>query len=169
MMENCCRKEIELLSKELNNLAIQSKQLKTEYQRLLIQNLKLDVEIIELKHKDEVREMDDKYRKFESIISASVLEQLKLLGDTKKDDPTFVFLILNDLYGQSLKDKTLSGRTKNSSTANKNTEVSQQTKSILQGIFEERLMKSSSEEKSHRMVSLNKHIRSAIDKSKRGI
>lgn len=169
MAGNCCGSEIDSLSKELDSLVIKSKQLKAEYQKLLIQNLQKDVEILELQNKSDLQNKSEqqKCHQVEQIISTSAMKQLKLLSDAQKDDSKFIYIILNDLYGPSLKDKTLSGRKKNTAIT-KNAEITRKIKSDLEICFEERLMNISSDEKQIRMSTLNKLIRTAIDKSKRG-
>lgn len=162
MAENCCREDIQILSDELNSLLLISKQLKTEYQTLLIQNLQKDVRIMELNEKVNA----EKYHRVNSVTSPSAMNSIKFLSDAQKDDAKFIYLILNDMFGQSLKNKTLSGRRKKS--AIKCSEISHKTKSILEECLEERLISASAEEKQKRLSSLNKLIRMAIDKSVRG-
>lgn len=157
MSTDCCQGEIELLNTNLQYLLTKEKLLKKKYQQLLIENLQKDVIIKELEEKVAL----DKYSDISDILSSGCVSKLKQIGNSKREDSTFVRYIINDLYDQeSLKKKTVSGRSKGS----EKTPISPQNKKVLKDLFEKRLQSvDEEEEREMRKSCLNKLIRNAID------
>lgn len=167
-MEDFCENEIDYLSKEVESLTNKSKQLKLRYHQLLVKNLQKDVEIAELQQK--VKDAEKKTNEFADLrskLTATTLKQIKMLSGAQQDDSTFVYLILNDIYGDSLANKTISGRSKNVLKFSENSAISHKNMNTLRQLLEKRLEHLSAECIDSRMALLNKHIRTAIDKSKR--
>lgn len=157
---SCCKDEIDSLSKVLENLTVQYKELKNEYQSLLVRNLEKDLIIDDLERKMA------KYSTFEGDICDITLEMMRKLSYSKADDSAFVYLYLNDIYGASLKNKKLSGD--KTPLKSNNSEISKKIKDKLSKLFDERLTDLQKDEVDTRRESLNKCIRNAIDKAKRG-
>lgn len=151
--EDVCQVEIHQLKQELEHFTSKSKQLKQNYQKLLIENLQKDLIIRELKQQINIQKFDS----FEGKLSEQCLEQIKTIGDSPREDSAFFNLILTDIYGDSLQHKTLSGRS----------EISRGVKMFLNDIFAARINHLPYEEKSGRREHLNRCIRNAIDKAKR--
>lgn len=163
MAENCCSGEINSLKKNLEEENIKSKELKQQYHQLLIENLQKDVTIRNLKKKFE----SFKYGNFKGILSDSCLDELKLFGDSQREDSSFIRCAIKDLYREnidSLKQKTLSGRSKD----DRKTKISPEKMSTLDRLFEQRIsyMTKPEEIDDIRKKSLNKLIRRAIDNEK---
>lgn len=161
-VEDICVEEINNLKKELIELTLKSKELKHNYHELLIENLKKDLVVSDLKEKVGSHTRNQKYKSFEDRLSENCLTNLKLISDSGKDDQFFVEIILKDIYGESLINQSLSGRSANG----KSSKISQATKTLLQGLFNERVQYIP-EIGDARKSQLNKFIRNAIDKSKR--
>lgn len=157
-VDDVCIEEINNLKKEFIELTLKSKELKHNYHELLIENLQKDLLISDLKNKIE----NHKYESFTSNLSENCLTNLKLLGDSEKDDQRFVEIILKEIYGESLKNKSLSGR----SAIGKSSEISLDTKTLLRSLFNERVQYVP-EIGDARRSQLNKFIRNTIDKAKR--
>lgn len=159
--ESCCEKEINGLREKINNLAIKSDELKNEYKKLLIDNLEKDVKIRNLKKELE----EKKFWVFKGKLSENCLSELEVIGKSVAEDSTFVCCVINDLYDLStLKNVTLSGRSKASNTV----EISTEKRDILEATFLRRLTFVPREEVNEiRRNNLNKLIRNAIDSAKR--
>lgn len=155
MSLDCCQEEIHLLLEELEKWTQKSKELKKEYQNLLVRNLEKDLLIDEMQQRNKSK----KYISIQDMVSAKTFYQMRFLSDSKSDDSHFVHLFLNDIYGTSLRNKTLSG------TNGIPTEIMEK----LAVVFEERLNNFPSEEIMSRISSMKKCVRNAIDKAKRGI
>lgn len=164
---NCCREEINSLGEELNSLITKSKELKSEYRDLLVENLKKDLLIRELKNKCEQK--NQKYTNFKNVISTAALNEIKSIGDSQNDDNSFVEVILKDWYGVELKHKTLSGRSFVNKEADQksSSEIREKSKNILMQLFNERIQNDSLDTIDARRRTLWKCIRNAIDKAKR--
>lgn len=159
MSQDCrCKEETYLLTENLKYLSTKEQLLKKKYQQLLIENLQKDIIIRELKKKIELKECSG----FIGELSTQCASELKKIGNTKRDDSAFVGSILNDFYDkETLKKKTLSGRSKDSSK----TPFSPEKIQVLEKLFEKRL-KTVEEEKKERETRrncLSKLIRNAID------
>lgn len=162
---HCCEDEIEALNKELTEYTLEANALKQKYQIALIENLKKDVEIRSLEHKVK----SNKNLKFVEL-SVDTRNKIKLIGDSPRDDNSFVSCVLNDLYNgniESIKQKSLSGRSK-TSTSTANSEISPDKKKTLEKLFQERLSYlPPSEVDEERKKRINKLIRNVIDTAKR--
>lgn len=154
----CCNAEINLLKKQIENSISQVKKLKEDYQHLLIENLQKDVIIRQLKQ-DIARIR--KYHIFENILSKSCLEELRGIGTSIKEDSIFVGVVLKELYGaaDSLKQKSLSGRSKNGDKS----ELTPEKRSTLESIYGERMKYLPVSEAGERKNNLPKLIRNIID------
>lgn len=128
---------------------------------MLIRNLEKDLTLEVMQQ----RKNSKKYTSIEGTLSANTLDKMRLLSESKRDDSTFVHLFLSDIYGATLRNKTISScnRPKNKGTSEIPTELIDK----LKAIFEERLANISTGEKEPRTSSLSKCIRNAIDKAKR--
>lgn len=163
---NCCREEINRLGEELKNFFAKSKDLKKEYQGLLVENLQKDLIIRELKSKLKTKEK--KFTNFKNVLTPAGFEELNLISDSKNDDIAFVYAVMKDLYGNAAKDKTLSGRNKETSSSKfLGNEISRKDKNVLTDLFNERIQNESMETIDARKSTLNRCIRHAIDKFKR--
>lgn len=158
---SCCKEELDQLSEELEFLTLKLKNLKKEYQSLLVTNLEKDLLINKLIQKNESK----KYTAFESVLSTAAIERMRSLSNSQRDDCQFIYIILNDIYGDSLWMKTLSGR---SNTPFNASEIPTNIRNQLCQLFDERLKSISTEETTTRKDSINRCIRNAIDKAKRG-
>lgn len=152
MARSCCE-TVDELKQELNSVTEKSKELKQEYQSLLIQNLQKDLTIRQFK----IKLNQNKFVSFDKDFSKETLIKLNLIGDDLSCDSTFIGLVLNELYGQALKNKCLSGRGIKSGKS----PISPQKKKIIDQVFAERLSHLNADES--RAKKLNKLIRSAID------
>lgn len=94
MSSLCCQGEVDLLSENLKYLVTKEKQLKKKYQQLLIENLQKDVIIRELKSKIDSR----KFFSFIGKLSLNCLNDLQRIGNSQKEDSTFIRCAINDLY-----------------------------------------------------------------------
>lgn len=160
-MAECCQQEIDLLKQNLEQLTLESKKLKESYQNLLVENLQKDINIRRLK-----KELSSsKYSGFKDIFSDSCLDSLRSIGDSQREDCTFIGLALRDLYRENIDDlklKTLSGRSKDSEKIK--TEISPKKIETLERLFCERISNlPSAEVDDIRKKNLRKHIRNAID------
>lgn len=54
---SCCEKEIDCLKEKINNLSIKSEELKSEYKKILIENLQIDLKIKNLKRELEKKKI----------------------------------------------------------------------------------------------------------------
>lgn len=158
MAENdCCQEEILDLKGKINNYVLKCTELKVEYKNLLIENLKKDVKIRDLRKELEA----DKFLKFKKKISANCLINLRDIGNSSKEDSTFVSCVMNDLYTlQTLASLTLGGR----SQAGNQTGISAEVKDLVEKMFAERLSYVARQEvNDRRRNNLSKLIRNAID------
>lgn len=108
---NCCEKATDL-KKELHILTETAKKLKQGYHSLLIENLKKDLIIRQIKTKIE----EKKFLRFENKLSKECLEKLNSIGNSQKQDSTFIAIALNGLYDDNteiVKQKNLTGRSRN--------------------------------------------------------
>lgn len=155
-VENCCEKEIEELKEELKRWSDKSNQLKQEYGKKLIENLKKDLIIRDLKENIKL----NKFSSFKGVLSAECLSALKSVDESKGKDSVFICYALKDLYAENidvLKHLTLSSP-KNSDK----TQISSENKKVLEGLFAERL--SYIRKVDHnRINSLSKLIRNTVD------
>lgn len=159
---NCCREEINRLGEELKSLLVKSKDLKKEYQDLLVENLQKDLSIRELKN--ELKTKQIKFTNFKNVLTPAGFEELNSIGASQSDDAAFVYALMKDLYGDA-SNKTISGRTSISKSSGN--EISAREKKILTDIFNERIQNESMEKIDARKSTLNRCIRSAIDRFKR--
>lgn len=160
MSKNCCTDEIDLLNANLEHLLAEEKQLKKKYQQILIENLQKDIIIENLKKKIQSKT----FKNFTAELSTDCIKKLKEIGNSKAEDSIFVKSIINDFYDQeTLKNKTVSGRSKTS----EKTPISPEKKKILETIFEERLKNVEEEERTTRIKGLSKLIRGALDSAGR--
>lgn len=163
--ENCCAEflEINTLKDELELWIEKSNELKQIYRKLLIENLEKDVEIRKLKEKSSSK----KFSAFENILSATCLEKLRSIGDSIKDDSTFISCALNDIYdgkAEIIKELTLTNR---SNLVGKK-EMSTENKKKLENLFTERLsFILPCEVDDYRKKKLGKLIRNTIDNIKK--
>lgn len=154
--EHICTDEINKLKEEVKLLTTKSNNLKHEYIQKLIENAKKDLIIRELKEQIEKQ----RYQSFEGKLSDNCLQLIKSIDSAQKEDNFFVYSILKDIYGVSLKEKTLSGSKKNS-------EISSKVKMLLNEIFYERVRNVSLDQRDARKNNMSKLIRNAIDREKR--
>lgn len=159
--DNCCSQEIEKLRDELKIWTHKCDNSKLDYGKKLIENLKKDILISELKKTFSASSKANKFESFEQHLSESVLRQLKTFGDTSKEDSSFISCAVKDLYRDNvelIKKLSLSGRIEGK------TQISQENKAILEKLFAERLSYiPSSEVDEVRRQNLNKLIRNVID------
>lgn len=160
---NCCRDEINRLGEEFKNFFAKSKDLKKEYQGLLVENLQKDLIIRELR--SELKTKEKKFRNFKNVLTPAGFEELNLFSDSQSDDIAFVYTVMKDLYGNAAKDKSLSGRTRQSNSSGN--EISRKDKMVLTDLFDERIQNESMEKIDARRSTLNRCIRHAIDKFRR--
>lgn len=158
MAEHCCEK-ITDLRKELNSLTEAFKKRKQEYQTLLIENLQKDLIIRQIKTKIE----EKKFSSFEDQLSKDCIVKLNLIGNSQKEDSTFVALAINELYrgnSEAIKHKVIkeSARSKKSGKS----EISPKKKKFLERLFAERISYFANVDET-RENNLNKLIRNAID------
>lgn len=162
MAESCCSDEIKSLNEILEKENSESKALKKEYQKLLIENLQKDVIIRNLKKKVE----EFKYASFKGVFSDVCLDELKSFGNLQMDDSSFIRCAIKDLYRENigiLKHKTLSGHSKDGTK----TQISPKKMSTLDQLFEQRMAYMQPEKIDDiRKKSLHKLIRNAIDHEK---
>lgn len=164
-MADCdCQGKIDLLTENLAKLNIESKNLKGQYNQLLIENLQKDVIIRNLKQKLEAQY---KYGEFNGVFSAACLDKLRATGNSQVEDSSFISNALKDLYHGDvgiLKEKTLTSR---SNDSNKKA-ISPQKLDTLSRLYEQRLSYIPNDEvNDNRRKNLNKLIRNAIDNAKK--
>lgn len=157
MSRGCCQGEIDLLNQNLQYLLEKQKQLKNKYHELLVENIKKDIIINDLKEKIE----SEKINHYSGVLSSNCVQKLKIIDKSKKKDSTFIKCIINELYSkEELKKKTVHGKSKDS----KKTPISPEKKKLLKKLLEERLQDvDDEEERELRRSCLNKLIRNAID------
>lgn len=93
-VKNCCEEKIISLREELNHVNKEEKELKEKYINLLVENLKKDVIIRDLKEKAKL----NKYFDFEGDVSSSSLSKLISIEDDQKHDSNFIYIALMDLH-----------------------------------------------------------------------
>lgn len=133
-LQYCCQSEIDALRDELKLLKVKEAELKEQYKKSLIENMRKDLILRDLEIKVRTRMFAD----FENDLPALVLYNLRSKSIKRCDDASFVSIVLNGLYDNNkkmLKTKTISGR---SDGGNKEA-ISQEKKAILGKIFHERL------------------------------
>lgn len=161
-VHHCCPDEINALQQELAEWTVQANTLKQKYKDSLIANLQKDVQIRALKQKIE----SEKKLKFVEV-SVSNRHKIKSIGNSVREDSTFVSCVLSDLYNgniESIKLKSLSGR----SRAGFKSEISPDKKKVLEKLYKERLSYINPQEvNEERKNKLNKLIRNAIDNAKK--
>lgn len=159
-----CVDEIEALTKELEEYTLQANRLKQKYKNSLIENLQKDIQIRVLEQKVK----SNKKLKFVEL-SAATKDKIELIGNSTREDSTFVNCVLFDLYNddiETIKQKSLSGRSKDN--VNVNSEISPTKKNTLEKLFKERLSYLPPQEvDEERKKKLNKLIRNAIDNAKK--
>lgn len=98
---------------------------------------------------------------FESILPKHCIEQLQGVGETQKKDSIFISIVLNALYSDTntLKQKSLSGRSKNGNKA----VLTPEKKSILNSINAQRMKYLLPTEAIARKDNLPSILRKAID------
>lgn len=159
--ENKCCDELASLTEQLENLNSKLKEIKLKYQNALVDNLRKDLIILELRNKIE----PVKFSSYDGILTESVLSEMRLLDDSPKNDSLFMYLILNDIYGESLKDKNLSGKNKQDIIGGL---IPPETKQLVKDLFLERIKSTpTTSEVDERSGNLNKYIRNAIEKAQR--
>lgn len=152
MSRSCCE-TVDKLNQELISLTEKSKELKQEYQSLLITNLQKDFIIRHLK----IKKTQNKFVTFDKDFSKETIVKLNLIGDNISCDSKFIALVLNELYGQELKNKCLGNR----GVQRGKSPISPQKKKIIQQLFTERLSYLDTDKS--REDNLSKLIRNAID------
>lgn len=162
-VEDCqneaCRKETEDLSNEIDKHIKEIEDAKKQYLVLLVENLQKDVII------ERLREGKPRFEEFQHVFSPETLKLLLMLGNTAKEDSTFVLHAIRDLFKDnldSLKNVSYTGRSKDESK----TEMSQAVKNVLQNIFDERMLYLEEIEESkvkERKAKLVTHIKNAIN------
>lgn len=162
-VNHICDEEINRLNEEVIVLTTKSRNLKKIYMEVLIENAQKDLIIRELKEQI----MKQRFRSFEGKLSADCLNRIKLVDDVQKEDNSFIYFILKDIYGDSLKEKTLSGQTSARKNVDKNTAISPKIKLLLSNVFEERLQHMPMGERDSRRNKMNTLIRNAIDREKK--
>lgn len=154
-----CADEIEALNREIAEYNLKVNTLKQKYKNSLIENLKKDVQIRTLEQKVKSK----KNLKFVDL-SVAAKNKIKTIGDSTREDSSFVRYVLNDLYNgniESIKQKSLKASASNSV-------ISPDKKKILEKVFNERLSYlPSSQVNEKRKKNLNKLIRNAIDNAKK--
>lgn len=88
-----CEEEIEALTRELNEYTLKVKTLKQKYNNSLIQNLQKDIQIRTLEQKVKSK----KNLKFNEL-SVETRKKINLIGESAREDSTFVNCVLNELY-----------------------------------------------------------------------
>lgn len=161
--DHICIDEINQLKEEVIILITKSKNLKKKYIEVLIQNSQKDLIIHELKEKI----IKQRFQSFKEKLSANCLELIKSIDDTQKEDSSFVYFILKDIYGESLKGKSISGQKSSSNIAEKESQISPKVKVLLNEIFDERLCHLPVGEKDARRNKMSTLIRNAIDREKK--
>lgn len=154
-----CNDAINELKEEVKILNKKSKDLKQNYMKVLIENAKKDIIIRELK----TQISKQKFQSFEGELSTDCLDKIKSMDNVQNEDNAFVFAILNDIYGESLKYKTISGL--GASGINRNSEISRRVMTLLKDIFHERVSYIPTGEGDARKNHLSKCIRNAIDRA----
>lgn len=172
MSEECCLQEIEFLKKRLDQLNTDTKKLKQEYQNLLVENLQKDCIIRKLKQRTIGKPYSTalkqiKYDKFKETLSDTCLDNLKLIGNSQREDSRFISVALNDLYRENidiLKKKTLGSRSKDS----EKTVISPEKIRTIENLFAERISYiPKAEVNSLRENNAHKLIRNALDGANR--
>lgn len=158
MARPCCE-IVDSLKQELKSVTEKSKQLKQDYQSLLITNLQKDLTIRQLK----IKINQNKFVSFDKDFSKEILIKLNLIGDDKSCDSKFIGLVLNELYGEALKNK--SWRSDARSKKNGKSPITPRKKEIIKQLFAERLSHLNADES--RAKNLTKLIRNAIDNANR--
>lgn len=158
---SCCSDNIEKLKKKFGEKQREARDLKENYQNLLVENLQTDLIIQQLKQKTKANRFSD----FKGILSDECLDKLNLIGDLHSDDTTFVGIALKDLYRNdkdALKKRTLSGRSENGEKS----VVTPEKINALQRLFKKRML-FMPEAEQERKDNLNKLIRKTIDNENR--
>lgn len=93
-VDNCCEDEIDALKKELKFWSEKSENLKLEYGKKLIENLKKDIEIRDLNKKSDSK----KFNSFKETLSPHCLEAIKKIDNSPSKDSVFIRYALKDLY-----------------------------------------------------------------------
>lgn len=160
-----CEKEIEALTNELTEYTSKANTLKQKYKNSLIVNLQKDVQIRNLEQKIKSK------RNLNFVeLSDETRNKIKLIGDSAREDSTFVNCVLHHLYNDNIeiiKKKTLSGHPK-ASASTVCCEISPDKKNTIEKLFNERLSYlPPSQVDEERKKKLNKLIRNAIDNAKK--
>lgn len=157
--EKCCEPELAKLEKEAQIIKSELKNKTEQYQKLLIENLKKDVLISELK-----KEIDDsKYIEFGAFFPSNTLKDLQLIDDVPENDSKFITMALKGVYNDKLVElskKTLSGR-------HNKQQITPEKKKIIDELFYTRLKHLPDEEIKKRRSNLSKLIRNTIDHLKK--
>lgn len=127
---------------------------------MLIENQKKDLIIRQIKTKIE----EKNFLRFEKKLSKECFAKLNSIGNSQKEDSTFIAIALNGLYDDNteiIKQKNLSGRSRNGVKS----QITPEKKNILEQLFAERL--SFMNEDVSRQIALPKLIRNAIDNARR--
>lgn len=149
-----CKTDIDAMENEVTLLEVEVKEMRLKYHAMLIENLKKDFEIKELKA--QLKEQT-KYVKFEKNFSSNAMETMRSYGDEKAQDSKFILTAVRDLYDGRLEDlqtKNLSGRSKGATKQ----PVTPEKMKILKEIFEERITYSKSDERK----TLSQNVKTAI-------
>lgn len=125
-----CHAEIENLKKKIVECEKEISKGKDQYQHFLIQNLKKDLTIEDLKSQLK----NNPYQKFNNNFSVEGLQSLTKMDQSAKKDSKFILTAMKDIYRDNLKrleGKTYSGRKKEQITPKK--------LEVLRTVFNERL------------------------------
>lgn len=147
-----CHTEILRLEHDISQYEAEILEAKDLYHKLLVANLEKDVTIEELQQQLK----KSAYVQFNDKLTYETIEMLKSLNDLPRQDSTFIFIAVKDLYHNNLHrlvEKTYSGRKKEPMTPEK--------KNVLSALFAERLkdLPNSAE----RMKNFGKCVKAAID------
>lgn len=150
-----CETEINTMENEVALLEAEAKEMRLKYHAMLIENLKKDFEIQDLKA--QLKEQT-KYVEFENNFSPDAMETIRSCGDEEAMDSKFILTAVRDLYDGRLGDlqtKNVSGRSKDITKQ----PVTPEKMNILRGMFKERMTYS---KKSDERKTLNRIIKTAI-------
>lgn len=153
-----CQNRIEQLETQISFYETEGKKIKAKYFDMLVENLRKDIQIDELKEK--VR-LCKTYRQHEQDFSADSMKKLRSFGFTHKEDSSFILSAIRGLYdGQMevLSKRTVSGRSKDDSKM----PVTPKKMNILSKLLDERI-EMNPELAIERKQNFSKIVRFAID------
>lgn len=140
---------------------LEIKDVKQKYHLALIENLRKDVTIENLLDKKKKSMFDN----FHGDFPHDALESLRVIGNTEREDSTFVLTAVRGLYSDlsTLKNKTYSGMSKNKSKD----PMTPKKLEILKTIFEKRIDNIDCDSDIKRKKLFSKHVKTAIETIKR--